>query len=262
MDYPKNQDSRVFIKEGQEGLRDHYRKINDIKHDFRNANLYHILLNFLKGDNVFDVGCGPGHFLFLVQKQGYEAVGLEADPQLIALGEKLYAGFDFEIYNGNAENLKVDKQFDNITLIDVLEHIKEDKLVVCRLKNNLCDTGRLILVIPSHPVLYGIRDRSIGHYRRYSKQQIVDLLKSCGMKPIKIRHWNALGFIPFFVSEKIFRSPLQANLRDHRKRKGLNALFAKMIFLWFKFIENRFNFHFGLSLIVVAEIFNNHSRTY
>ena len=258
MDIPESREIDSKCKFGQAGLRELYDRISEAQYDFRNANLYNLIVNYLKGSNLLDVGCGPGNFLFLAQKYGYEVSGIEPDSELIALGNRLYPGFNLNVQCGPVENLIMNQPVDNITMIDVLEHIKDDEKVLSYLSKNLTKTGQLILVVPAHPSLYGIRDQSIGHYRRYSKKQIVYLVESSGMKILKSRYWNALGVVPFFISEKIMHKPLQANLRGDSEQKGLKKLFAKGLYFWFKFIENAFDFRFGLSLVVVAEVKNKH----
>lgn len=256
----KNNREVKLNESAQNGLRKLYHGISDISFDFRNSNLYSLLTNYLKGVSLLDIGCGPGHFLYSADKNGYDVLGVESDDQLISLGRKLYPIANLRILNESAEKLNLDQEFDNIALIDVLEHIQNDKQILIKLKNNLSKAGQMIIVVPAHPLLYGIRDRSIGHYRRYTKRQIYELIKECGMEPLKIRHWNALGFIPYFISEKVLHKPLKANFRDRREQSGIKATFAKMLNFWFKAVENKFDFRFGLSLIVLAEAENSFSK--
>lgn len=43
------------------------------------------LLDLKKGQTVLDVGCGDGRFLLAAAKQGYKAVGIEANPVLVVI---------------------------------------------------------------------------------------------------------------------------------------------------------------------------------
>ena len=239
---------------GQDGLRALYNKISEVKYDFRNYNLYRLIIRYLSGRSVLDIGCGPGHFIIMAQNHGHKVTGIEPDPQLISLGKDIYSEDNLNIHCTKVENLNLDQKFDTITMIDVLEHVKHDQEVLTNLKKYLSDSGKLIIVTPAHPYLYGIRDRSIGHFRRYAKRQIIHLVENSGMKILKIHHWNALGVVPFFVTEKILRRPLHVGFRGHRQQKGLFAFLNTLLFFWFQYVENTFNFRFGLSLICVAEV--------
>ena len=130
VDIPESREIDSKYKFGQDGLRKLYDRISEAQYDFRNANLYNLIVNYLKGSNLLDVGCGPGHFLFLAQKYGYEVSGIEPDSELIALGNRLYPGFNLNVQCGPVENLIMNQPVNNITMIDVLEHIKEDKQIL------------------------------------------------------------------------------------------------------------------------------------
>jgi SAM-dependent methyltransferase len=41
-----------------------------------------------RGERVLDLGCGPGHFLAALARAGYEAVGVDASPAMLALARR------------------------------------------------------------------------------------------------------------------------------------------------------------------------------
>lgn len=235
------------------GLQKLYSEISTLDNDFRNINLYEMVCGFLHGNNLLDIGSGPGHFMQYVVKQGFSVTGVEPDIELIKIGQQLYKHADIEVICDTAESYTSSSKYCNITLIDVLEHIKDDQEVLCNLQAMLEPSGRIIIVVPAHPVLYGIRDRSIGHHRRYSKKQLNYLLKECDLRIITMRYWNAIGFLPYFIQEKIFKKPLRNTFRELKQKKGISHLVSRFLFAYFRLIENRFSFGFGLSLICVVE---------
>ena len=107
--------------------------------------------------------------------------------------------------------------------------------------------------MPAFQFLYGIRDRNNRHFRRYSKKNLVKILKNAGFKIKEIRYWNFLGFFPYFFYEKILRKPLYPELRTEKPKKAIKMIINKILNLWFDKIENNFDFGFGLSLICIAE---------
>ena len=243
-----------FDTNPSKSLQDIYNSMTAIEDDFRNSNLYKLVADYLCGVSLLDVGSGPGHFLNYASKRGYTATGIEPDIGLINIGEKIYGNTDIEMICESVENLETNLKYDNITLIDVLEHISNDKAVLAKISNMLADDGRMVIVVPANPMLYGKRDQSIGHYRRYSKNQLLDLINSCGMRAISIRYWNAIGFLPYYIQEKIFRRSLKANFRSSNKKSRGEKLLSKLLFCWFKVIENRFNLNFGLTLICIVDM--------
>jgi SAM-dependent methyltransferase len=66
--------------------------------------------------------------------------------------------------------------FDFVIMLDVLEHIEDDSAflqheVVPRLKPE----GHLIISVPAHPSLFTSHDTFLGHYRRYTRSQLLNI---------------------------------------------------------------------------------------
>ena len=156
---------------------------------------------------------------------------------------------------GRAEEVDVllEKPVDTVTMLDVLEHIEKDVDQVKKVHAALQKEGEFVIVVPAHPFLYGVRDIQMGHYRRYTKKALSELLTSNGFTVRYIRHWNVLGLIPYMVSEKILHKPLQVGLREHTEGGLLGNLVRWCLHQWFKIVENNVNFGVGLSIICVAE---------
>jgi SAM-dependent methyltransferase len=242
-------------------VEDHYLKLRDQEGDFRNNNLTDLLMKYLKNGTVLDIGCGVGYFLSKAEKRCSKAYGIEPNKNLSRFIRKKFSSsvIIFEIWAQELNNLE--EKFDNITMIDVLEHIEYDEENIKAIFNQLNDKGRFILVVPAHKILFGIRDENAGHYRRYAKYELITKLQENGFNIIKLRYWNMIGFFPYYGTEKILHKELSSGIRFDREngagRKILNSFFN----VWFKCIENNINFHFGLSLIVVAEKGHNLKNT-
>jgi SAM-dependent methyltransferase len=242
---------RVFMKESRDYLVNMYTELDDMTYDFRNTNLARLVISKIKGKHVLDIGCGSGLLLSLLKKKGISALGIEPNERLIQLARRMDPGID--IIQEKAENInRITDKFDTITMVDVLEHIQEDKNQL-RKAHALLETGEnIILVVPALKFLYGKRDINNGHYRRYSKKEIVAKLEDSGFKVIQSRYWNLLGFFPYFFYEKVLKKEFNTKLRTKNQKNYLARLFSKALNAWFKHIENPIDFHFGLSLICVA----------
>ena len=62
----------------------------------------------------------------------------------------------------------IEKKFETILYISVLEHIKDDKDEIDTALSKLKKGGYLIICVPAHNYMYSKFDKEIGHYRRYS----------------------------------------------------------------------------------------------
>lgn len=229
-----------------------YTGLGTLKNDFRNYNLVNLIALKIKGRSILDIGCGNGYLLSILTKKGFITFGIEPNPALIRLALKTNPRL--HIAKGYAENLgKIKDKFDNITMIDVLEHISKDEKQIKMVYERLRPKGQFILVVPAFKFLYGKRDRRGGHYRRYSKAELEEKLKYSGFKINSIRYWNMLGFFPYLIYEKLLKKELNTELRTEKKKNALGKIAGKLLDCWFKYVENNLDFGFGLSIICVAK---------
>lgn len=76
-----------------------------------------------------------------------------------------------------------DRTFDVIVLLDVLEHVADDRGFLNGLvRRHLRDDGLVLASVPAHQVLYTQHDVALGHHRRYSADTLRDVLESAGLR--------------------------------------------------------------------------------
>jgi SAM-dependent methyltransferase len=135
--------------------------------------------------------------------------------------------------------------FDSVLLSNVLEHIADDRAAVLRFKSALPPGGRLVILVPANPALFGSMDEAVGHYRRYSKRGLRELLESCGFAVEKLESMNLLGIPGWFFNGRILKRravpPIQLRAYDL-----LAPLLAK--------VEDRLHPTFGMSVLAVARV--------
>ncbi len=77
---------------------------------------------------------------------------------------------------------------------NVLEHIEDDTRTLKLIRQKLSNNGVLYLYLPAHEILRSKLDETVGHYRRYSKADILSKLKSSGFVVTKIHYADSVGF--------------------------------------------------------------------
>jgi ubiquinone/menaquinone biosynthesis C-methylase UbiE len=76
------------------------------------------------GTRVADLGCGSGAFTHLLQRAGYDCVGLDISAKLVELGRRKYP--DIEFIAGDVEHLPFpDGSLDGILLSGVVHHLPD-----------------------------------------------------------------------------------------------------------------------------------------
>ncbi|MEK7138170.1 MAG: flippase-like domain-containing protein [Patescibacteria group bacterium] len=226
-----------------------YFNLGNPEKDFRNNNLNNLVFGFLKKGNLLDIGAGLGALLHRASKGNRKVKGLEPDEGLVNLSVKLFG--ELNIIQTSLENYESREKFDNIVAVDVLECIADYKEALKKITSFLNNNGRLILVVPAHPSLFGSRDKLMRYFRRFDKKEFSLELKNLGLKIIKVRHWNFLMVLPYWILYKVFKKEsLFDGIRDGKNGKNLLSNFLNF---WFKYIENKINPGFGLSLIFVTE---------
>ncbi len=233
---------------------DHLEKIHESgKKDFRWENLRKLVKRYVIGECVLDAGCGTGHMTLSLCNEGYKVTAIDCSEKLTSFTKKILKQNNQKAYIYTMNLLEVkslgENRHDTIICLDVLEHIDDDQLALSNLVYTLKNDANLIISVPAFSFLYGQRDREIGHYRRYNKADFVKLIENSGLEITEIRHWNFLGFIPVFISEKILHKKINEGFRYSNK----STLSLQLLNRWFSVIENNIHFPIGLSLIAVCK---------
>jgi len=157
---------------------------------------------------VADVGCGLGMFLtFLEYNQVFKASQMTGiDTVYTAPGTAI---------GGTARILPTWPQgqlFDLVLMMDVLEHTPDDAQVLGDAVSHLAEGGYIFITVPAFQWLFSSHDRFLGHYRRYSRRSVMQMLSKCPeLEPVSVHYYYASIF------------PLAAPLRLLRKNDTRNT---------------------------------------
>jgi 2-polyprenyl-3-methyl-5-hydroxy-6-metoxy-1,4-benzoquinol methylase len=94
---------------------------------------------------TLDIGSGPGIFLRLVKDDGGEAVGVELNARA---AERSGREAGVRVVSGSIDNV-IDRNFDTITLWDLLEHVHDPKQLVADCSLRLKLGGWLFIETPN-----------------------------------------------------------------------------------------------------------------
>jgi len=213
----------------------------DNSNNFRKYQL-NLIKKFLK-NNTAEVGPGRGGFVNYYKKYCKFLYLIEPDRKLCGLLKKKYSKKKITIKNSTIN--KVQTKFDTIMYFDVLEHIQDDLKEVLSAKKRLKKNGYLIFSVPAFQIFYNNFDKSVGHYKRYNKEDFKTIASKTNLKIEKILYYDSFGLL-LIIFSKIFNISNQ-NLGKNIKIWNFFIPFSKILDVL------TFN-KFGKSLLCVFKI--------
>ncbi|HER62988.1 MAG TPA: class I SAM-dependent methyltransferase, partial [Desulfobacteraceae bacterium] len=90
--------------------------------------------------------------------------------------------------------------FDSMLYVNVLEHIKDDREAMRHAHAALKPGGHVLIFVPALSFLYSELDRKVGHFRRYARRELVDVVGSAGFLIKKAQYFDIAGIIPWYIA--------------------------------------------------------------
>ena len=134
---------------------------------------------------VLEAGCGDGAFLVELAKRGLQAVGVEPGAEAFEGARKRVAAYP-GLSVVRSWSSAIGHDFDCLVALEVLEHL-EDALGHLKLwLTHLRPGGTAIVSVPAHMRLWSDVDVAVGHYRRYSRMELSNLLEAAGLSGVRV----------------------------------------------------------------------------
>jgi SAM-dependent methyltransferase len=156
------------------------------------------------GEAVLDIGCGSGYFLEALQTR-YQTWGVDPSPTAIELCRD--RGVD-RVLLGSAYDLPAvgRDRFAAAFLLDVLEHLDDDRLALKGVRDILAPEGVVIVSVPAYQSLWSHHDVVNQHRRRYTKPRLLKALQETGFEVVRASYFNTRLFPPAALSRLVFRA--------------------------------------------------------
>ncbi len=197
------------------------------------------------GARTLEVGAGIGNMTRLLSNRS-RVVATDVNPTYLQLLRRTFAGDSrVEVQPLDLDGAisdTVQPPFETVVCLNVLEHIDDDVAALRRMRDVLTPDGRIVLVIPALRSLYGEIDRSIGHYRRYDRAEILDKLERAGLQAEKVAGFNAIGVAGWYLNSRVLR---------RRSVPGIQARINSWLVPVLR-LEDALGLDWGMSLLVVA----------
>lgn len=201
------------------------------------------------GRRVCEIGSGIGNISRLLAARRPELLVLtdQREEYLDRLREDFAARAEVRVERLTLPDADATRRFaawslDTVVSLNVLEHIADDAGAVASMAGLLAPGGRLVLLVPAMPALYGSLDRGLGHARRYDRRGLLRLLEGAGLALEQVFYFNLVGTLGWWFNARVRPVP--------EIPRGQLALFDRMVPLLRA--EDRVRLPFGQSLIAVG----------
>lgn len=129
--------------------------------------------NWVKEDNILDIGAGDGLITHLLQEKGKTIIGIDDDETAVKLANEKGAPVGVM----SAYKIEFPEEiFDAVLLADVIEHFEYPSEVIWEIYKVLRLEGMLYITTPPKLEGGGLHDKY--HFREYSPKELVQFMKS------------------------------------------------------------------------------------
>ncbi|HEX8527742.1 class I SAM-dependent methyltransferase [Allosphingosinicella sp.] len=144
------------------------------------------------GARILEIGCGTGHNLDMLASFGaVDAVEMDEEARAVATARLGRPAIESSL----PSLLGVERQaYDLVALLDVLEHVEEDRAALASIASTLKPGGRILLTVPAFPWMWSAHDEVNHHKRRYTRKTLRAVIGAAGLRIEMLSWFNSLLF--------------------------------------------------------------------
>jgi glycosyltransferase involved in cell wall biosynthesis len=181
------------------------------------------------GERVLEIGAGIGNLtrVLIPRVKCYVAADIDRE-HLARLATRFQHRHNLHVCDCDLEKAAdftdLAGSMDTVVCLNVLEHIKDDSEGLRNIHSVLRKDGRAIVLVPHGQEIFGTLDVALGHYRRYSHEELKEKMEQAGFRVETILDFNRISRPGWYVTGKVL------------KRTTLSAvqmkIFDRLVWLW------------------------------
>ena len=146
---------------------------------------------------ILDVGSAASQIILDLQRHGVVTAVEPSEQAILLARERL--GFD--VLQGSLPSALPHGSYDLITVLDVLEHVKEDEAALRALKDRLAVGGLLICTVPAYQWLWSSHDAVLRHRRSNTRARLKTLFHKAGLEIDRLSYYTCF-LLPLVAAQR------------------------------------------------------------
>ncbi len=197
------------------------------------------------GESPLEVGAGTGDYAEVWARPGRVLTASEADPGRLAGLRARFAGREDVVVRELEVPITETAGHSALVALNVLEHIEDDVAALRSFAGLVRPGGAVVLIVPAFEIAMSDFDRSIGHYRRYTRRTLTRALVGAGLRPVDVHYVNAVGLLGWIVLMRLLKK---------RTDETPVSFFDTRVVPVLRAVESRVRPPFGQSVFAVAQV--------
>jgi len=175
------------------------------------------------GRRVLEIGAGIGNLTRHLARRRERYIATDVDDEHLArLRTRLRHRPNLEIRRCNladpADFRGLEASVDTVVCLNVLEHVEDDLAGLRNIHGALARGGRAIVLVPHGQGIFGALDKALGHYRRYSRDELRKRMEQAGFAVERILEFNRISWPGWYINGRLLKRstipPLQLRFFD------------------------------------------------
>jgi glycosyltransferase involved in cell wall biosynthesis len=181
------------------------------------------------GKRVLEMGAGIGNLtrILVPRRKYYVASDIDTEhmarlhtrfqhrPNLDVRRCDLTNPADFEPFAGT---------MDTVVCLNVLEHVEDDLAGLRNMYTALKPGGRAIVLVPHGQEIFGTLDVALGHYRRYSHEELRGKMEQVGFRVDRILDFNRISRPAWYFTGRVLKKSTLSRFQL--------SVFDRFVWLW------------------------------
>lgn len=198
---------------------------------------------------ILEIGCGTGHNLAMLSRFG-DVDAIEIDDHSREIAAKRL-GRDVGASPLPALDGVADQSYDMVAILDVLEHVEDDRAALKAIARRLRPGGTILITVPQYPWMWSGHDVANHHFRRYTKVTLRAAIADAGLTLELLQSFNSLLFPLAAADRLVSKVTGRTGSDDALPPAPVNALF-ETIFGLERYLVGRVPMPPGVSLVALV----------